>query len=173
MSILPDLIGRRFGRLVVTAAAPRGRWGSWWVCQCDCGQEHRVSHSCLMSGTKSCGCLRRDKAKEFLRENNPNWRGGKADYGGYQWLRMPAHPDANRRGYIAEHRLVMSRVLGRRLLRSETVHHKNGNRKDNRPCNLELFVGQHVRGQRAFDVMQAETPQEFMFELSAEKRGVL
>jgi len=50
---------------------------------------------------------------------------------------------------ILEHRFVMEQVLGRRLERHETVHHKNGDRLDNRPENLELWVGNHAPGIRA------------------------
>ena len=42
---------------------------------------------------------------------------------------------------VMQHRLVMENVIGRPLERHERVHHKNGDRQDNRPENLELWVG--------------------------------
>jgi HNH endonuclease len=52
------------------------------------------------------------------------------------------------------HRIVMEdEILGRPLLRTESVHHKNGNRQDNRPENLELWVQFQPSGQRVEDLV--------------------
>lgn len=67
-------------------------------------------------------------------------RGGRIeDSCGYIQIRSPLHPDSQN-GYVREHRLVMEKFLGRRLESWEFVHHKNGNRKDNRLENLEVLV---------------------------------
>lgn len=55
---------------------------------------------------------------------------------------------------IMEHRWVMTEQLGRALRPSETVHHKNGNRLDNRVENLELWASRHPRGQRVADLVE-------------------
>jgi hypothetical protein len=72
--------------------------------------------------------------------NNPRWQGGRViDDDGYVLIKRPDHPHCDRHGYVREHRLVMEATLGRLLLPTEVVHHKDGNRQDNRPGNLELF----------------------------------
>jgi hypothetical protein len=63
---------------------------------------------------------------------------------GYVYLLQPKHPAVvngkNGRGYVAEHRLVMEKHLGRYLKKNEYVHHRNAVKSDNRIENLEIIL---------------------------------
>ena len=54
----PNLIGQRFGRLVVVK---KGRLTKYklqrWECVCDCGGTSTPTTRSLRAGTQSCGCL--------------------------------------------------------------------------------------------------------------------
>ena len=72
-------------------------------------------------------------------DGHPNWSGGRILVGGYWYVWAPDHPAATKQHRVAEHRLVMERILGRFLGRDEVVHHRNADTQDNRPENLEVF----------------------------------
>jgi len=66
MASRANLIGQRFGKLLVTKfidtyTRPMGKGKmSYWLCLCDCGNEHAVCIEDLRRGhTSSCGCARR------------------------------------------------------------------------------------------------------------------
>jgi hypothetical protein len=70
---------------------------------------------------------------------NPNWKGGRMiDPDGYVLIRRPDHPHASHK-YVREHRLVMEEHLGRFLLPTEVVHHRDSDKQNNVLSNLELF----------------------------------
>ena len=69
--MVENLIGKRFGRLVVISRAPNGRnWRTRWNCICDCGNQCTVSASHLKNGhTQSCGCLNKEITATRNKEN--------------------------------------------------------------------------------------------------------
>lgn len=71
---------------------------------------------------------------------SPAWKGGiKKESRGYLLIHKPYHPDADKQGYVREHRLIMEKKLGRYLKKEEVIHHINGIKSDNRINNLQLF----------------------------------
>ena len=67
-----DLMGQRFGRLVVIERAGTSKNGQViWRCLCDCGKEADVLSISLRRGlTRSCGCLSREKVSERTTARN-------------------------------------------------------------------------------------------------------
>ena len=60
-----DLTGKKFNRLTVLGFERKDANSvNFWRCMCDCGNETVVrGYSLESGGTKSCGCLKREKAK--------------------------------------------------------------------------------------------------------------
>lgn len=91
------------------------------------------------------------KVRRYGTEHH-NWKGGiQYHTAGYLMEYAPDHPDAPpNKGYVMQHRLVMERELGRYLHADELVHHKNGDKQDNRLENLELMTqSNHMKHHKA------------------------
>jgi len=89
-----------------------------------------------------------DGAKKFKRGKD----------GDHVMVKMSSHPNANKDGYVAEHRLVMEQHLGRLLGRNEQVHHVNLLKDDNGIKNLVLFktASEHFKSHGSLNECVAE-----------------
>lgn len=69
-----NLVGNKYGRLLVIERAESLNGRTRWRCKCDCGNECIVHSSSLKSGnTTSCGCYKRENAKKLystVRQND-------------------------------------------------------------------------------------------------------
>lgn len=72
-------------------------------------------------------------------DQHTGWKGGVKYLKGYRYVHTHTHPNRTHDNYIAEHRLVMEKKLGRYLERKEVVHHIDGNPLNNEPDNLIVF----------------------------------
>ena len=86
--------------------------------------------------------------EKVSREKSGRWKGGRrVRTDGYIEVLRPEHRRAKSNGYVLEHVVVMESIVGRPLLPGEVVHHRDENRANNAPENLQLFAsnGEHRR----------------------------
>mgnify|MGYP006921294956 CR=1 FL=1 len=61
--------------------------------------------------------------------------------GGYKYARTkPLHPKANSNGLYPLHRVLAENKIGRQLKSDEVVHHKDGNKENNKISNLVVLT---------------------------------
>jgi len=96
VSKVKNLVGERFGRLVVVERAEDSKSGATrWRCRCDCGEVRIVYRGHLRSGhTASCGCLQKEMTAKINRTH-----GMKGTRAYFSWRNMksrcqnPNNPD--------------------------------------------------------------------------------
>ena len=107
------------------------------VCK-NCSKDFYV----VASKSKRRSCCSKNCRNEYQKiifkgSGNINWKGGKRlRPDGY----VECFVEGNKRLYQLEHRLAMEKIVGRKLKRSEDVHHLNGIKNDNRKENLLLIL---------------------------------
>jgi hypothetical protein len=70
----------------------------------------------------------------------------KVKISGYLYIYAPEHPKCSKKGYVAEHRLVAEKMIGRYLTDDEVVHHINEIKTDNREENLKVMAkSEHIK----------------------------
>lgn len=134
-----------------TELGPRVPWnkGPNEICIMDgCNNKHLSKGFCQKHYKSFVAWVDKDRVSEDWQKYS------KADEKGYTKLYKPNHPNTTKYGMVMEHRLVMEEMIGRLLEKHETVHHKNGNRKDNRQTNLELWSIRQPKGQRIEDKVE-------------------
>jgi len=91
-----DLVGRRFGRLIVTEFDHESEdYSSWWRCQCDCGNEKIIVRRHLISGnTNSCGCLKKELQTIHGMYKTPEYR---------TWIRIKTRCENENTPYYADY----------------------------------------------------------------------
>jgi len=121
---------------------------TWHACE-GCGKRRWVLYRrgrpiSPMCQTCHCRSLTKHGAE------HPSWKGGlnKTAFG-YLLVKLSPGDEffsmASKARWVPQHRLVMARHIGRPLMKSEHVHHKNGFRADNRIENLELVsLASHI-----------------------------
>lgn len=154
-----DLTGKKFGRLTALEYSGDGKW----LCKCDCGNNKIVRSSHLTSGhTKSCGCYKSDLARkraDAIRKHGDTPNNYEIDgcicYCFVYNSKYPVLLDSdcyelvrkyrwhiNNNGYVYCNKNGGNTTMHRLIMGSPSkmyeVDHINGDKIDNRKCNLRI-----------------------------------
>jgi hypothetical protein len=157
-----DLVGKKFGRLLVTEKSNEktNSGDQLWVCDCDCGTKNKLitTNHLISNHSTSCGCYRDEVKRTALRKYNEYDLSG--NYGicymrtgffyfdlekydkikDYYWsihlngyvATARSYKNKSRKTYL--HRLLFDLTKGNKIV----VDHIDHNVLDNRTCNIRL-----------------------------------
>ena len=121
---------------------PTGSNSRW--CSPECKYGTKVCRQCGRTYVPSKGADGSFCSVECNYERSVPTGTTRATGAGYLMVKVPSGTPGTlkaptMRRWMFQHRYVMQQALGRPLEAHESVHHKNGNKKDNRLENLELW----------------------------------
>ncbi len=106
----------------------------------DCAKKFGMSTTTVIKYMREVGLARTKSESCNVRDANrgkgSRWNGGRSSKykPGYMSIYTGVKDGVSQ--YRTEHLLIAERVLGRKLKKGEVVHHINGDKLDNRNCNL-------------------------------------